>query len=130
MSVGLDMVAPWRIGPYNGRRVRVVPSRRARELAAGFVRGLDRYRVDDQSWGVSRSILPERSFKTADRLSLMKLIIQVPCFNEEDQLPNTLSRLPRDVPGVDAVEWLIIDDGSSDRTSRWRASTASITSSG
>ena len=46
----------------------------------------------------------------------MKLIIQVPCFNEEDQLPNTLSHLPREVPGIDVVEWLIIDDGSSDRT--------------
>jgi glycosyltransferase involved in cell wall biosynthesis len=46
----------------------------------------------------------------------MKLIIQVPCFNEEDQLPVTLGRLPRVVPGIDAVEWLIIDDGSSDRT--------------
>ena len=46
----------------------------------------------------------------------MKLIIQVPCFNEEDQLPVTLDRLPREVPGIDTVEWLIIDDGSSDRT--------------
>jgi glycosyltransferase involved in cell wall biosynthesis len=46
----------------------------------------------------------------------MKLIIQVPCFNEEDQLPVTLRRLPRDMPGIDTVEWLIIDDGSSDRT--------------
>jgi glycosyltransferase involved in cell wall biosynthesis len=46
----------------------------------------------------------------------MKLIIQIPCFNEEGQLPLTLSRLPRTVEGVDSVEWLIIDDGSSDRT--------------
>jgi glycosyltransferase involved in cell wall biosynthesis len=46
----------------------------------------------------------------------MKLIIQIPCFNEEAQLPNTLSHLPREVPGFDAVEWLIIDDGSTDRT--------------
>jgi glycosyltransferase involved in cell wall biosynthesis len=46
----------------------------------------------------------------------MKLIIQIPCFNEEGQLPLTLSRLPRVVPGFDTVEWLIIDDGSSDRT--------------
>jgi glycosyltransferase involved in cell wall biosynthesis len=46
----------------------------------------------------------------------MKLIIQIPCFNEERQLPTTLARLPRTVPGFDAVEWLIIDDGSSDRT--------------
>ncbi len=46
----------------------------------------------------------------------MKLIIQIPCFNEEQQLPLTLSHLPRLVAGFDAVEWLIIDDGSSDRT--------------
>jgi glycosyltransferase involved in cell wall biosynthesis len=46
----------------------------------------------------------------------MKLIIQIPCFNEEAQLPLTLSRLPRAVPGFDVVEWLIIDDGSTDAT--------------
>ncbi len=46
----------------------------------------------------------------------MKLIIQIPCFNEEAQLPVTLGHLPREVPGVDVVEWLVIDDGSSDRT--------------
>src|SRR6516165_9216099 len=46
----------------------------------------------------------------------MKLIIQIPCFNEEGQLPLTLSRLPREVAGFDAVEWLVIDDGSTDRT--------------
>jgi len=46
----------------------------------------------------------------------MKLIIQIPCFNEEQQLPTTLRHLPRGVPGFDSVEWLIIDDGSSDRT--------------
>jgi glycosyltransferase involved in cell wall biosynthesis len=46
----------------------------------------------------------------------MKLIIQIPCFNEEGQLPLTLSRLPRKVTGFDVVEWLIIDDGSTDRT--------------
>jgi glycosyltransferase involved in cell wall biosynthesis len=46
----------------------------------------------------------------------MKLLIQIPCFNEEGQLPLTLSRLPRQVDGFDAVEWLIIDDGSTDAT--------------
>jgi glycosyltransferase involved in cell wall biosynthesis len=46
----------------------------------------------------------------------MKLIIQIPCLNEEDQLPNTLGDLPRKVEGFDEVEWLIIDDGSTDRT--------------
>src|SRR6201996_121780 len=46
----------------------------------------------------------------------MKLIIQIPCFNEEAQLPTTLSRLPRQIDGFDSVEWLIIDDGSTDRT--------------
>src|SRR5438105_1410892 len=46
----------------------------------------------------------------------MKLIIQIPCFNEEDQLPTTLGDLPRAVEGFDEVEWLIVDDGSTDRT--------------
>jgi glycosyltransferase involved in cell wall biosynthesis len=46
----------------------------------------------------------------------MKLIIQIPCFNEEAQLPVTLSHLPRQVHGFDVVQWLIIDDGSTDRT--------------
>jgi glycosyltransferase involved in cell wall biosynthesis len=45
-----------------------------------------------------------------------KLIIQIPCFNEEAQLPTTLADLPRQVQGYDVVEWLIIDDGSTDRT--------------
>jgi glycosyltransferase involved in cell wall biosynthesis len=46
----------------------------------------------------------------------MKLIIQIPCFNEEGQLALTLRALPRQVSGFDVVEWLIIDDGSTDRT--------------
>lgn len=46
----------------------------------------------------------------------MKLIIQIPCLNEEDQLPSTLSDLPRRVDGFDQVEWLVVDDGSTDRT--------------
>jgi glycosyltransferase involved in cell wall biosynthesis len=46
----------------------------------------------------------------------MKLIIQIPCLNEEDQLPATLGDLPRALPGFDEVEWLIIDDGSTDKT--------------
>lgn len=46
----------------------------------------------------------------------MKLIIQIPCLNEEAVLPRTLADLPRDVEGFDEVEWLVIDDGSSDRT--------------
>jgi glycosyltransferase involved in cell wall biosynthesis len=47
---------------------------------------------------------------------MIKLIIQIPCFNEEDALPIALAELPRAIPGVDVVEWLIIDDGSTDRT--------------
>jgi glycosyltransferase involved in cell wall biosynthesis len=46
----------------------------------------------------------------------MKLIIQIPCFDEEETLPLTLADLPREVPGFDVVEWLVIDDGSRDRT--------------
>ncbi|MDG5977173.1 glycosyltransferase involved in cell wall biogenesis-like protein [Hydrogenophaga taeniospiralis CCUG 15921] len=46
----------------------------------------------------------------------MKLIIQIPCFNEAETLGIALAALPREVPGFDKVEWLIIDDGSSDKT--------------
>ena len=46
----------------------------------------------------------------------MKLIIQIPCFNEEETLPATLADLPREIDGFDSVEWLVIDDGSRDRT--------------
>ncbi|MEK6277375.1 MAG: glycosyltransferase family 2 protein [Actinomycetota bacterium] len=46
----------------------------------------------------------------------MKLIVQIPCLNEEETLPHTLAELPRDLPGLDRIEWLVIDDGSSDRT--------------
>jgi glycosyltransferase involved in cell wall biosynthesis len=47
----------------------------------------------------------------------MKLIVQIPCLNEEASLPDTLRAIPRQIPGVDAVEVLVIDDGSTDRTS-------------
>ena len=46
----------------------------------------------------------------------MKLIIQIPCYNEEATLGLTLSQLPRQLPGIDKIEWLVIDDGSRDRT--------------
>lgn len=46
----------------------------------------------------------------------MKLIVQIPCLNEEDTLPATVRDIPRDIPGIDKVEILIIDDGCSDRT--------------
>lgn len=46
----------------------------------------------------------------------IKLIIQIPCLNEQDQLPTAIAALPSEVPGVDCVEYLIIDDGSTDKT--------------
>jgi glycosyltransferase involved in cell wall biosynthesis len=48
----------------------------------------------------------------------MKLIIQIPCLNEAGTLAIALNALPREVPGFDTVEWLIIDDGSTDDTVR------------
>lgn len=47
---------------------------------------------------------------------MIKLIIQIPCFNEEASIGITLADLPRQITGVDVVEWLIIDDGSTDST--------------
>lgn len=46
----------------------------------------------------------------------MKLIIQMPCYNEAETLAIALAELPRRLPGVDSIEWLIIDDGSTDAT--------------
>lgn len=46
----------------------------------------------------------------------MKLIIQIPCFNEEASLPVTLAELPRTLAGFESVEWLVVDDGSTDAT--------------
>ena len=48
---------------------------------------------------------------------MRKLIIQIPAFNEADHLPETIACLPKSVPGIDVVEYLVIDDGSSDGTS-------------
>ena len=46
----------------------------------------------------------------------MKLIIQIPCYNEAETLPLTLRDLPRVLPGIDEIEWLVMDDGSADQT--------------
>lgn len=48
----------------------------------------------------------------------MKLVIQIPCLNEEDTLPQTLRDLPRSIPGIAEIEVLVIDDGSTDRTAQ------------
>jgi len=49
---------------------------------------------------------------------MIKLVIQIPCFNEAQTLALTIDDLPREIPGVDVVEFLVIDDGSSDDTSK------------
>src|SRR4249920_2567793 len=47
---------------------------------------------------------------------MTKLIIQIPCLNEAATLPATLADLPRTLPGIDVIEYLVIDDGSADGT--------------
>jgi len=47
----------------------------------------------------------------------VKVIIQIPCYNEEGTLAVALRELPRAIPGVDTVEWLVVNDGSTDQTS-------------
>ena len=49
-------------------------------------------------------------------VNLMKLIIQIPCFNEETTLPQTVKDLPKEIEGIDQIEYLIINDGSIDNT--------------
>lgn len=46
----------------------------------------------------------------------MKVFVQIPCLNEEDTLPLVLASIPREIPGVDELEILVVDDGSTDRT--------------
>lgn len=46
----------------------------------------------------------------------MKLIIQIPCLNEEDTIPLVIRDLPRSIAGIDQIEYLVVDDGSEDRT--------------
>ncbi len=46
----------------------------------------------------------------------MKLVIQIPCFNEAETLPATLAEIPRSIPGIDLIEVVVIDDGSTDGT--------------
>ncbi|MBR2526081.1 glycosyltransferase family 2 protein [bacterium] len=46
----------------------------------------------------------------------MKLIIQIPCFNEEDTLTTTINALPKHIEGIDVIETLVVDDGSFDKT--------------
>jgi glycosyltransferase involved in cell wall biosynthesis len=48
----------------------------------------------------------------------MKLVIQIPCFNEADQLKQTVRDLPTSIPGVDEIEILVVDDASTDRTAQ------------
>lgn len=48
---------------------------------------------------------------------MVKLIIQIPCKNEAETLPATFHDLPKHIPGVDSIEYLIINDGSTDNTS-------------
>ena len=50
------------------------------------------------------------------KLKVLKLVIQIPCFNESEYLGKTAKALPRGVSGIDSVEYLVIDDGSQDNT--------------
>ncbi len=46
----------------------------------------------------------------------MKLIIQIPCYNEAETLEIALNDLPKEIEGIDTIEYLIIDDGCTDKT--------------
>ncbi len=59
---------------------------------------------------------PTTSQPTVQNTDAVKVIIQIPCFNEALTLPQTVAALPRTLAGVDSLEYLVIDDGSSDAT--------------
>src|SRR5579884_1408264 len=46
----------------------------------------------------------------------MKLVVQIPCLNEEKTLPLVINSIPKSIPGIDEIDILVIDDGSSDKT--------------
>ena len=62
----------------------------------------------------------QRAVAAVDRCAyhgrVVKLVIQIPCLNEEELLPRALAELPRRLDGFERVEWLVVDDGSTDRT--------------
>jgi glycosyltransferase involved in cell wall biosynthesis len=69
--------------------------------------------IDESVNGTSRPVGPGTGIPWARS---MKLIIQIPCLDEEATLPETIAALPRQIPGIDEVELLVVDDGSTDRT--------------
>lgn len=60
-------------------------------------------------------LFPDVIMLPVDRKPI-KVIIQIPCYNEREALPETVRALPREIPGADVVEYLVVDDGSSDGT--------------
>src|SRR5688572_28235532 len=60
--------------------------------------------------------MPEQLTVGAGCAARRKLVIQVPCLNEEATIGTTLAALPRYIDGFDSVEWLVVDDGSTDCT--------------
>jgi glycosyltransferase involved in cell wall biosynthesis len=72
--------------------------------------------LDRRTFTTALKIMTCESGRHHGTLQIVKLIIQVPCYNEELTLPVTLSALPRKIPGIETIEWLIVDDGSRDQT--------------
>ena len=54
--------------------------------------------------------------RSAPTVAEVKLVVQVPCLNEEETLPLVLSSIPESIPGIDEIVVVVVDDGSSDRT--------------
>jgi glycosyltransferase involved in cell wall biosynthesis len=78
----------------------------------------DRFDVDTQvDWSMIEALPSCQPLRPIDPAQGVRLVIQIPCLNERDQLPGTFAELPRAVAGVDAIEILVIDDGSVDGTS-------------
>ena len=79
---------------------------------ASFGSGDAGFSADHEVEFASDREIPARAASRAP----VKLIVQIPCFNEEETLPRVLADIPREIEGIDVIEVQVIDDGSTDRT--------------
>lgn len=77
---------------------------------------IEGWKIKSQDGILPKSLFRASSHSNSPLVIPLKLIIQIPCYNEAETLPQTLAALPSHIAGIDQIEVLVIDDGSSDNT--------------